>query len=124
MIWTVCFTVCMLVYLICLAPNYAILFTLFGSRKQSKKYSRKLSLIFNPIVLIVIGFGIYVIKSTNKRLVVDYKEDAPKPPLIKVLLIIDFFYTASVVFTGAYFIVDLAFTSLKVYVRYSRPNSS
>ena len=111
---TLIYTAAMLGHLICLIRNYVILFTLFGSLKQSKKFSNKQTAIFNPLVLILIGFGMYAVKETYNRLEQCEEE---KPLLLKIFKEIDFLFIAGVVISGFYFFGSLVITGLLLGVK-------
>jgi hypothetical protein len=66
--WIIIYASIMMGYVCCTFRHYIMLFTLFASRRKSKGFNRQLTLVFNPLMLMVTAIGIYTCLKTQKRM--------------------------------------------------------
>jgi len=109
----------MIIHVLLLFRKYYVLFHLFGDRKKGKKISRKQMLIFNPLILCLISWGIYIIKTTASK-INKQSRDCPSEPLTKLIREIDFILMGSIVINGVYFLISLLLTVASLILKRCR----
>jgi hypothetical protein len=88
-------------------------------QKVLRVVSRKQMLIFNPLILCLISWGIYIIKTTASK-INKQSRDCPSEPLTKLIREIDFILMGSIVINGVYFLISLLLTVASLILKRCR----